>query len=74
MARSLEGWVGAFYGFFPVGIRVVDMQDINPVYAQTFEALFQGAHDAVVAEVEYWFERGRIVKDGSIALAVVAGD
>ena len=56
-----------------MGVRVVDVQDVDAVDAKAFEAFFEGAHDAVVAEVEDGLEGRRIVEDALVVVLACDG-
>ena len=61
-AQLVERGVSTVDGFLPVVVRVVNVEDVDAIYAQAFEAIFEGAHDAVVAEVEHGLVRSRVVE------------
>ena len=63
--------VGAVKRFIEMVVRVVDVKDVDLVDAEPRHALVDGAHDAVVGEVEDGIERWRFRK--GVALRRPAG-
>src|SRR5260370_24147903 len=57
-AQTIERFISAPDGLVVVVVGVVDVQDVDAVEAQPREALLEGPHDSVVAEIEHRVDRG----------------
>ncbi len=51
-SQPVQGSIGSIERLVVVVVRVVDVEDVDSCKAQPFQALLDGAHHAVIAEVE----------------------
>ena len=71
-AEPFQRRIGSADGFLPMVIRIVDMQNVDAVDIKAAQAIFERAHNAIVAVVKNGFE-GRWVFEYALVFFAAFG-